>query len=460
MALDAASQKLILSGQVKVGLRHSIVAAVRDMLYKANVPANYSPADPFLFDKGLDAQVRFFQKQKGLTVDGIVGPKTWNALTGMATLDSSVRPVAPTVQPDKSKVGPVGPVGPTGGTAADSGSSGSDLPPATVFFLLLAGGFLIYRFFAGKKDASPALSGFAGPVERDALVRAKVDIRTGNCARARRTLRFIEPNLVDSFEKESFRDAVRLYRQRCEEPDWEIPEAGPRTKSQIQREDLEEIERQMRPRLPLKEGRPLNLKEEMLRREYLDLRNAIKETTEYIEALESRSEKLHPVEVKELVRLKADRDALMKLAREKRNELRMHRQRIDLESGLLRREGRPLSRAILKILKTSSTKKKRPSVIDIVATPRYVERETVEERKHFYPLLQPKTAVERRARMWIETRLKRRPTDVEFDEGKRRIVEITERRGRSPTPDEFERYFKPRGFLLPEKASKPKSKKS
>jgi len=463
MALDAASQKLILSGQVKVGLRHAVVAAVRDMLYKANVPATYSPADPFLFDKGLDKQVRRFQKQKGLTVDGIVGPKTWNALTGMAALDSSVQPVSPTAQPDKSKVGPVGPVTPTGGTAVDSGSSGSDLSPAAVLFLLLAGGFLIYRFFAGKKSANPALNGFAGPVERDALVRAKVDIRTGNCARARRTLRFIEPNLFTPFEKESFRDAVRLYRQRCEELDWEIPEAGPRTKSQIQREDLEEeVERQMRPRLPLKEGRPLNLKEEMLRREYLDLRNAIKETTEYIEALESRGEKLHPVEVKELVRLKADRDALMKLAREKRNELRMHRQRIDLESGLLRKEGRPLSRTILKMLKTSSTKKKRPSVIDVVATPRYVERETVEERRHFYPLLYPKTGVERRARMWIETRLKRRPTDVEFDEGKRRIVEITVRRGRSPTPDEFERHFKPRGFLLPEKTSRSstKSKKS
>jgi hypothetical protein len=456
MALDAASQKLILSGQVKVGLRHSVVAAVRDMLYKANVPATYSPADPFLFDKGLDGQVRLFQKQKGLTVDGIVGPKTWNTLTGMAASDSSVQPVAPTAQPDTSRMGPVGPAG---GTTPDSGSAGSDLPPAAMFFLLLAGGFLIYRFLSGKKNASPALNGFAGEVERDALVRAKVDIHTGNCARARRTLRIIKPNLVDSFEKESFRDAVKLYNQRCAEPDDEA-EVGPRTLYQIQREDLEEVERQMRPRLPLKAGRPMNRTEEILRREYLDLRNAVEEATEYIDLLEGRGEKLQPAEVKELVRLKADRDALMKLAKEKRNELRVHRQRIDQESGLfpLRKEGRPQSRPILKIFKVGSTKKKRPSVIDVVATPSYVERETAEDRKKLYPLLRPMTSTERRARAWIETRLKRRPTEVEFDAGKRRVVSVTARRGRSPTPDEFERHFKPRGFLLPEKASK--SKKS
>lgn len=50
--------------------------------------------DPNLFDSWVEAAVIAFQKGKGLTVDGIVGPQTWGALLNNSTV-TATQPLAP-----------------------------------------------------------------------------------------------------------------------------------------------------------------------------------------------------------------------------------------------------------------------------------------------------------------------------------------------------------------------------
>jgi len=61
---------------LKKGSNGEDVARLRRLLnaHGANVPISTN------FDAGLDTAVRNYQKSAGLVVDGIVGPKTWNAL--------------------------------------------------------------------------------------------------------------------------------------------------------------------------------------------------------------------------------------------------------------------------------------------------------------------------------------------------------------------------------------------
>lgn len=424
MALDAQSQSLITAAQVKLGLRHSVVAAVRDLLYKANVPAIYSPADPFLFDAGLRDQVLAFQKKVGLGQDGIVGPKTWNALTGMA--------------PDVSVV-QVAPGGATPGAPASGGLG------AFSILLMAAGGWLIYRWFAERKG----FGDYSGAPEVGAIVKAESDARIGNCHRARRRLRLIQPNVISPTEQEMFRKAVQTYRKRCE--GGVEPERGPRARQFIEAEEREALVEQMTTRQQLKQGRPVRLEEDALRREYLDLRQQIADTAEHIEMLKEKGS-LKPAEEKELVRLETDRAALQLLTKDKRDQLRAMRKRIDQESGLVKVPGggRSRSRTIAKIYKTGPKHKRdRPTVVDVVATPTYVERETAEDRAHLYPLERPKTPAQWRARRWIEERLNRQPTRVTHDAGSRRVATLQVRRPTTPTEAEYERRYKSKGFKMP-----------
>lgn len=415
MALDAQSQSLISSAQVKLGLRHSVVAAVRDLLYKANVPAIYSPADPFLFDAGLRDQVLAFQKGHGLGQDGIVGPKTWNALTGMAP-DMSVVQVAP------------------GGGAPGVPAPGN--LGAMSILLIAAGGWLIYRWFSQR--GAGAMGDYEGAPEVGAIVKAESDARIGNCHRARRRLRLIQPNVMAPGEQEMFRKAVRVFKKHCPESASEI-------------EEREALIEQMQPRQQLKQGRPVRLEEDALRREFLDLKSQVAETDEYIEALKARGDRMQPAEQKELVRLETDKAALKMLLDDKREALRTLRKRIDQESGLRKiGAGRPGSRVIARIYKTGRKQaRSRPSVVEVAATPSYVERETAEQRHPLYRTNAPQTPAEARARAWIESRLNRQPTRALTQEGVRRVATVSVRRSRMATEVEFEHRYKAKGFKLP-----------
>jgi len=53
---------------------------VRFLQTQLNVSAGAGLMPDGLFGAKTDAAVRAFQRTKGLTVDGIVGPKTWAAL--------------------------------------------------------------------------------------------------------------------------------------------------------------------------------------------------------------------------------------------------------------------------------------------------------------------------------------------------------------------------------------------
>jgi N-acetylmuramoyl-L-alanine amidase len=62
------------------GDRGPLVRAVRKQLAQVGVAATAEVEDAALFDAALDAAVRTFQQQRGLSSDGIVGPETSRAL--------------------------------------------------------------------------------------------------------------------------------------------------------------------------------------------------------------------------------------------------------------------------------------------------------------------------------------------------------------------------------------------
>lgn len=65
----------------RLGYRGPVVRDLRERLADVADPADGGqPADPELFDAGLDEAVRSFQQERGLLVDGIVGPWTFAAL--------------------------------------------------------------------------------------------------------------------------------------------------------------------------------------------------------------------------------------------------------------------------------------------------------------------------------------------------------------------------------------------
>jgi N-acetylmuramoyl-L-alanine amidase len=65
----------------RLGYRGPVVRDLRERLADAATPGDGGqPADPELFYAGLDKAVRSFQQERGLLVDGIVGPWTFAAL--------------------------------------------------------------------------------------------------------------------------------------------------------------------------------------------------------------------------------------------------------------------------------------------------------------------------------------------------------------------------------------------
>jgi N-acetylmuramoyl-L-alanine amidase len=64
------------------GATGSAVAEVRWMLATIGLLDNTSPATSDVFDEATELAVRHFQQKRGLSVDGVVGPDTYLALTG------------------------------------------------------------------------------------------------------------------------------------------------------------------------------------------------------------------------------------------------------------------------------------------------------------------------------------------------------------------------------------------
>lgn len=85
------------SGKLKQGARGDAVVEVRTTLHQHGYAENASVADPALFDAWMTAAVMDAQRKRGLKVDGIVGPKTWAALT------AQVQPTNLTTQPTETQ---------------------------------------------------------------------------------------------------------------------------------------------------------------------------------------------------------------------------------------------------------------------------------------------------------------------------------------------------------------------
>jgi len=73
----------------KVGDNNFDVQTIRAALKGHGFQPGYSVLDPNLYDAWVQLAVGNFQKKVGLQVDGIVGPKTWAALTGTGTQPST-----------------------------------------------------------------------------------------------------------------------------------------------------------------------------------------------------------------------------------------------------------------------------------------------------------------------------------------------------------------------------------
>lgn len=434
MALDAQSQALIKNGQVKVGLRHSVVAAVRDLLYKAGVPLTYSPRDPFTFDAGLRDQVLVFQRARKLAADGIVGPRTWNALAGMGmgTPDASRDPMTVTVDPARATPG-APPV-----TVPDSSPLvvAEDEAPASTssvvpLLLLAVGGFLAFRWFKGRKASAPALGDFGDREAIRLMTAAESDARLGRCPKAIRAIRNVRSLVSGPVEERFFKKAAAIVSENCQP-------------SKEEEEDVETIERAFAPQLPLRRGRAFNPVESRMRRDYFDLRAGIREAEEMLASLKGRtSEK----EVKFRAQLESELTDLRQQAKTMRDDLQRIRRKIDIEEGIGLKVGRPRSLVVAKRFKTGSKKKGRPSVTEIVSTPIRIEVEPEETRALLRRVAFPADPVAARARAFIEKRFRRQPS-VPTEEGTRTRIELRPRRPRSPTEAEWP-YFEKRGFRRP-----------
>jgi N-acetylmuramoyl-L-alanine amidase len=60
----------------RLGDRHPAVAGIRERLHVIGLLDDPGVADPTTFDRSVDDAVRHFQQQRGITVDGVVGPLT------------------------------------------------------------------------------------------------------------------------------------------------------------------------------------------------------------------------------------------------------------------------------------------------------------------------------------------------------------------------------------------------
>lgn len=74
----------VTSGQIRRGYRGPLVMTLREMLAIAGFLPASSVSDALLFDGGVESLLRNFQAAKRLAIDGVAGPKTWNALVQIA----------------------------------------------------------------------------------------------------------------------------------------------------------------------------------------------------------------------------------------------------------------------------------------------------------------------------------------------------------------------------------------
>ena len=65
---------------IRAGDTGAAVAEVRARLAHLGLCSDVCEGDPHYFDLEIDRAVRAFQQERGITVDGIVGPQTSSAL--------------------------------------------------------------------------------------------------------------------------------------------------------------------------------------------------------------------------------------------------------------------------------------------------------------------------------------------------------------------------------------------
>lgn len=194
---QTTTEAAILRG-VRKGDRGPIVVSIRTLLGKAGFPSAYGPADPSLFDVQLDQLVRGFQQVRRLQVDGIVGPKTWAALSGQLV----VQPSPPVAVPETSLV--------TLGAGAGNLPPPAQTEPSGLTKLLGLAAVGVAGYFAVKKfapdllkggNAAPALAGYGAPEdlsEQEQEIYVKL---LAERAKARGRRRVTHPGMTDEQKK-------------------------------------------------------------------------------------------------------------------------------------------------------------------------------------------------------------------------------------------------------------------
>lgn len=219
----AASEPLL-----KVGVSHSLVIEVRKLLGAHGIVANYSVADPTMYDAALSSLVRTFQTKKGLEVDGVVGPQTWAALRGMGappppqpTIGLTIMPVSPKTDPSPALLTP------------------SNKPP---FLLLGAAAAAVVGglWWLSRRKSSPmgpvmSLLGFGDDKRERALRRIQPVIRRGGSV--------IEPDDEDVSPEEK-RAQARARREAMTEEEREAIREKARARRAAERVAEREEERE------------------------------------------------------------------------------------------------------------------------------------------------------------------------------------------------------------------------